>query len=72
MPVKYRKLFGPIILSIALSSAALVSVRMKTAAKSTLERSDAARLAQPPKSSEQSTAAVMPSSSDLPPMQGDP
>jgi len=73
MPVKYRKLFGPMILSIAVSSAALavVSVRMKTAAKSTLERSDAARLAQPPKSSEQSTTAVMPSSSDLPPIQGD-
>lgn len=73
MPVKYRKLFGPIILSIAVSSAALalVSLRMKTAAKSAPERSDAARLAHPPKSSEQSATAVMASSSALPPIQGD-
>lgn len=72
MPSKYRKLFGPIILSIALSSAALVSVRMKTAAKSTPERSDAAKLADPPKSSERSSTNVMVSTSAFPPIQAGP
>ncbi len=72
MPVKYRKLFGPIILSIVVTSAALVSVRLKSAAKSQPKRSDVATLADPPKSSEQPVTTVMVSSSALPPIQGDP
>ncbi len=74
MPVKYRKLFGPIILAIAVTftALALASVRMKSAAKSTPERNDAAKLAEPPKSSEQSVTTVMASSSALPAIQRDP
>lgn len=74
MPVKYRKLFWPTVVLIAVTSTALalVSVRAKTAATSTPEWKEAAKLAEPPKSSERSITKAIASSSAFPLIQGDP
>src|SRR5437879_5246100 len=72
MPMKYRKLFGPTILTIAVTSTslALVSGRTKTAATSTPEWKEAARSGEASKSSERLGTKETASSSAFSPIQG--
>jgi hypothetical protein len=75
MRAKYRRLFGPTILMIAVASTAwaLVSARTKTAATSRPERKETVKLAEDEKSSEPSIAeAIASTSSAFPPVQADP
>src|SRR5882672_8139844 len=74
MPLKYRRLLGPTILSIAVTSTALalVALRTKTPATSAPELKEAAKLTKPPKSSERSVTKVTGPSSAFAPIQGDP
>ena len=74
MRVKYRRLFWPTILLIAVTSTALalVSVRAKRAANSRPELEDAANLGEPAKSTERSIKKGIPSSRAFPLIQGDP
>jgi hypothetical protein len=74
MSKKQKKVLWPL-LGVALAGLCVlagVSARTKTAATSTPEWKEAAKLIEPPKSSERSVTNVMPSSSAFPPIQSNP